>query len=70
MWFKSTLIADALFVAGFCCVIVGAKNLGNAAWEIAIFSLPACLVASKVSSILSDLLWDGQKNIFVDLAGR
>jgi hypothetical protein len=68
MKLKLTIIAGLLFAAAFGFLILTAKTFFDAAWMIAILSIPASTAAHVASRLLAVWLENVQKNVFVDLA--
>ena len=68
MILKLTVIAGVLFTAAFGFLILTAKTLFDAAWMIAILSIPASTTADVVSRLLAGWIGNGHKNVLVDLA--
>lgn len=68
MKLKLTVITGVLFAAVFGFLILTAKTLFDAAWMIAILSIPASTAADVASRLLADWFGNGHKNIYVDLA--
>jgi hypothetical protein len=68
MILKLTVIASVLFAATFGFLILTAKTLFDAAWMIAILSIPASTAADVVSRLLAGWFGNGHKNVLVDLA--
>ncbi len=66
MKLKLVVVTAVLYVAAFC-FFLKAKTLFDAAWLIAIFTIPASSIAAIVSSALADWFDNGRPNILVDL---
>ena len=67
MKLKLTVIAGVFFAAAFGFLILTAKTLFDAAWMIAILSIPASTAADVASRLLADWFGNGHKNIYADL---
>jgi len=55
------------FAVTFILVVVVAKNRYDAAWMLAIFSIPASSIADRVARLLAGWFTNGQKGILLDL---
>lgn len=67
MTLKLTVIAAALFAIMFGLVVLVARNLHDAAWLVAVLSMPASSVADVVARLLAGWFGSSQKGIFLDL---
>lgn len=68
MILKFAIIASILFTVVFGFLILIAKSFYDAAWTIAVLSIPASSVADMASRSLANWFGNGHKNILVDLA--
>jgi hypothetical protein len=66
MKLKFVIVASVLYVVAFC-FFLKAKTLFDSAWLIAIFTIPASLIADFISRLLASSFGNDHKNIFVDL---
>jgi len=66
MKLKIVIAIAALYTIGFI-FFLNAKTLFDAAWLIAIFTIPASSAAAIVSSTLAEWFADGRPNVLIDL---
>lgn len=67
MTIRFAAIGAIAFAVAFVLVVVFAKSRYDAAWMLAIFSIPASSIADRVARLLAGWFTNGQKGIFLDL---